>query len=142
MSYTNVRVTLNNVEISDRVEKINFTGVSVSEASPNIVDVALNQILNNFTATTDPTANDDSNDGYSVGSTWINTTTDKVFTLADDTVGAAIWVDSSLTAADLATVAITGSYTDLINTPFIFDEVTDGTNSTAQVAGSTSRQRQ
>ncbi len=44
------------------------------------------------TATVDPTANDDSTDGYTVGSTWINTATDRIWICVDATATAAIWV--------------------------------------------------
>lgn len=46
----------------------------------------------NYSATTDPTVNDDSGDGYSVGSPWVNATADKAFLCLDATVGAAVWV--------------------------------------------------
>ncbi len=39
----------------------------------------------------DPTVNDDANDGYAVGTLWVNTTTDESFILTDSTVGAANW---------------------------------------------------
>lgn len=39
----------------------------------------------------DPTVNDDSTDGYAVGSLWINTTLDTIFTCVDNTAGAAVW---------------------------------------------------
>lgn len=48
--------------------------------------------LSKYDATTNPTVNDDSGDGYSVGSVWINTTTRQVFTCEDATVGAAVWL--------------------------------------------------
>jgi hypothetical protein len=48
--------------------------------------------LNNFAATTDPTVNDDSGYGYSVGSRWINVATSgKPFLCTDATLGAAVW---------------------------------------------------
>lgn len=46
----------------------------------------------NFTATTDPTVNDDSDDGYGVGSPWVNTSSGDVFICGDATVGAAVWI--------------------------------------------------
>lgn len=49
--------------------------------------------LNNAT-TSDPTVNDDSDDGYEVGSVWINATNSVIFTCSDATVGAAVWVES------------------------------------------------
>ncbi len=47
--------------------------------------------LNNLVATTDPVVGDDNLDGYSVGSVWINVTTDIVFKCVDASTGAAIW---------------------------------------------------
>ena len=47
------------------------------------------------THTTDPTVTDDAAAGYTVGSTWINTTTGSVFVLVDSTTGAAVWVSTS-----------------------------------------------
>lgn len=41
--------------------------------------------------TTDPTGADDSNDGYEIGSTWVNTTNGRAFTAIDVSVGAAVW---------------------------------------------------
>jgi len=46
---------------------------------------------NNFAATTNPTVSNDSSQGYSVGSVWVNTATGSAFTLLDATVGAAVW---------------------------------------------------
>jgi len=51
--------------------------------TPNIKD--------NLTATTNPTTGDDSDDGYSVRSFWINTDTDTAFICNDATVGSAVW---------------------------------------------------
>lgn len=48
-------------------------------------------VKNNFTATAAPGVGDDSNDGYSVGSQWVNTTADDAYTCCDATVGAAVW---------------------------------------------------
>lgn len=50
------------------------------------------------TATTDPGSGNDSSQGYSVGSLWVNTTADKAFIAADVTVGAAIWLPMGLPA--------------------------------------------
>lgn len=52
--------------------------------------------LNNLAAAADPAVGDDSGDGYSVGSVWINTTDDKTFVCADATVGAAVWKQTSV----------------------------------------------
>lgn len=46
---------------------------------------------NNYAATSNPTSGDDFDDGYTIGSTWINTSTNDIFICVDDTNGAAIW---------------------------------------------------
>ena len=48
-------------------------------------------ILCKFDATAEPTANDDSADGYAVGSSWFDVTNDKAYLCLDATVGAAVW---------------------------------------------------
>lgn len=45
----------------------------------------------NFSASTAPTVNEDTGDGYSVGSWWFDTTADKVYTCLDATAAAAVW---------------------------------------------------
>lgn len=47
--------------------------------------------LGNFSATTNPTVNDDANDGYSLGSQWLNTVTGGMFVCTSAAVGAAVW---------------------------------------------------
>jgi hypothetical protein len=59
-------------------------------------------VLNKYDAAIDPTANDDSGDGYSVGSTWINVTDDNAFVCLDATAGAAVWEKISGLAAHKA----------------------------------------
>ena len=57
----------------------------------------VNGVLNNFSATTAPGVNADSTVGYSVGSEWIDTTTDQTYQCVDNTAGAAIWKLTSIT---------------------------------------------
>lgn len=45
----------------------------------------------NYTATAAPTVNDDIDDGYGVGSMWIDVTGDNAYVCADATAGAAVW---------------------------------------------------
>ena len=47
--------------------------------------------VDNLSAATAPTANDDSDDGYAVGSRWIDTTADVAYICVDATVSAAVW---------------------------------------------------
>jgi hypothetical protein len=46
---------------------------------------------NHVRSNNDPTVNDDNDDGYPIGTMWINLTTGNVFMLVDSTVGAAVW---------------------------------------------------
>lgn len=46
---------------------------------------------NNYAATADPGAGDDTADGYEVGSAWLNTVTGDLFYAASVTLGAAVW---------------------------------------------------
>jgi hypothetical protein len=48
-------------------------------------------VLNKYDATTAPTANDDSGDGYDVGSVWIDVTGDDAYICVDATLTAAVW---------------------------------------------------
>ena len=54
---------------------------------------------NNFSATTAPTVSNDSSQGYSVGSQWIDTITDSFYVCANNSVGAAVWILSAAVSA-------------------------------------------
>jgi hypothetical protein len=51
--------------------------------------------LMNFSGAAAPTVNEDSGDGYAVGSIWVDTTNDKSYICADATATAAVWLDTS-----------------------------------------------
>lgn len=72
-----------------------ITDNQFASVSTTIVDAGTNAKLetNHHRATTDPTVNDDINDGYDVGTFWINTSTNLTFINVDSTAGAAIWLD-------------------------------------------------
>lgn len=71
--------------------------------------------LNKLDATADPTATDDVDLGYSVGSIWINTTNGRVFVCVGNTDNAAVWrsVVHVDTAADAVVPDSTSSTQDL-----------------------------
>lgn len=64
-----------------------------------------NEQKNNISATTAPGVGDDSADGYSIGSHWYDVTADEAYVCLDATAGAAVWVNSTLTTAELGTSA-------------------------------------
>lgn len=75
------------------------TGASTAAAARTNLGVdVIGTLKSNLSATTAPTANEDSGDGYAVGSTWINVTTDEAYVCLDATVGAAVWENTTATA--------------------------------------------
>lgn len=69
----------------------------------NRADVGLTfveNIKNNFVATSNPTANHDSVAGYSIGSQWFNTSTKKGYICVDSTVAQAIWKKTAIETTD------------------------------------------
>lgn len=95
---------------------INITSDTIFEAADvttgaavwkNLSSSASGGPLNKFDATADPTTGDDTGDGYSVGSHWVNVTADKVFVCADATAAAAVWKDLSSSAG--------GGITDVVS---------------------------
>ena len=76
-------------------------------------------LLHNFAGTTAPTVNEDSADGYSVGSRWVDITNGNRYTCLDNTTGAAVWR--------------VGGFNNN-NLQFVTDAATDTTTSTTYVA--------
>lgn len=67
-------------------------------------DVAL---VNNFTATVDPVGTNDSSQGYTAGSTWLNVTGQRSWICVSNGVGAAVWIQSAQTAGSVVAPAAT-----------------------------------
>ena len=61
---------------------------------------------NNTTAVTDPTVTDDSSAGYAADSRWFNQSTDESWLCLDASVGAALWVQTSLTLDELGSIVL------------------------------------
>jgi hypothetical protein len=62
----------------------------------------------NYAAVTDPTVSNDSTQGYSVGSIWLNTATNVAYVCFDATAGAAVWADPGSGEANTASNIGTG----------------------------------
>lgn len=52
-------------------------------------------LTNNYAATTNPGVGNDSTQGYTVGSEWVNTSTNETFSCTSNAAGAAVWVATS-----------------------------------------------
>lgn len=64
--------------------------------------------FSNLAAAAAPTVNDDSGDGYEVGSLWVDTTNDKTYLCTDASSGAAVWKETSNAGGQIATGTYTG----------------------------------
>ena len=71
----------------------------------------------NLTAIIPPTVNNDETEGYDIGSLWLDTAANEYYRCADASFGAAVWPLTTLTADELATVAVSGQYSDLLGLP-------------------------
>ena len=84
--------------------------------------VGLNYVVNHKTkldGTAPPTAGDDTADGYTVGSTWIDETNDKAYICVDNSLGAAVWKD--MTESDTDTTYTAGTGLNLSSEEFSID---------------------
>jgi hypothetical protein len=62
--------------------------------------------LLNDGATTDPTTTNDTSEGYSIGSKWINITSGEVFVATDVTLNNAIWTKTSYNKEAIADILV------------------------------------
>lgn len=76
-----------------------------------------NDHLNKIDATVAPDADNDTTEGYTVGSIWIDIVGKETYRCVDASEGAANWQKTTLSTTELANVALSGSYTDLTDKP-------------------------
>jgi hypothetical protein len=84
----------------------------------------------NKISASNPTVNDDSADGYSIGSRWINISTDREWLCMDDTPGAAVWklvteapVSGMVEIIPTTVLAGGESVIDIPNIPQIYEDL-------------------
>ncbi len=83
-------------------------GVTITNAAGSVT--ITKTVLDNLTAIVAPTVNEDSGDGYSVGSTWVDTITKKAYICVDATVGAAVWGASTTSGGASVSPTFTSSF--------------------------------
>ncbi|HBO9768540.1 TPA: DUF2793 domain-containing protein [Pseudomonas aeruginosa] len=96
-------------------EQLSTGGLTIAEG-----DARYEKLLkHNLTATTDPTSTDDTSQGYSILSKWLNTTTKELYFCVDTTAGAAKWEQATLTIDDLGTAAMSNVGSSANNLPTV-----------------------
>lgn len=88
-----------------------------------------NSAQNKLDGTTAPGATNDSSEGYTVGSFWIDVTNDEAYRLVDATEDAAVWINTTLTTSELGALALK----DTIDNANLLD---DSVVTNAKLAGS------
>lgn len=101
-TYTHAQIDTHINDVTTNPHQVNKTDVGLSNV-PNLKV--------NLTATTAPTVNDDTTEGYAVGSRWINTTSEKEYVLVDATDGAAVWIETTQNGASTLTTYYDASET-------------------------------
>lgn len=83
------------------------------EGNPAVIDFLLASDVptNNYAGTAAPTVNDDVTEGYSIGSLWIDTVANEAYRCVDATNGAAVWIVSTLDAAEALAITQAHLYT-------------------------------
>jgi len=77
------------VEYGVRIGVVNLLGRSISHNGTNWRAA----LKSEYAKTAAPTVDDDADDGYEIGSTWIDITNDKAYVCLDATLDAAVWTD-------------------------------------------------
>jgi len=77
-------------DINEAVNKIN--NITKNEVGLQYIE----NIKNNYTASRDPNANDDTGSSYSIGSRWINLSNNSTWECVDHSLAAAIWKKNSI----------------------------------------------
>lgn len=74
---------------------------NTATARANLGLSGLANAFSNMNASTNPTVSSDNTQGYSIGSTWFNTTTNAMFVATNVSTGAAVWLQIPPTFVDL-----------------------------------------
>ena len=117
VEHTDPLATPNRIFTKLERDKVNNLWVGINELAANVAPVVTN----------------DSSQGYSVGSLWIDITSGEVYRCVDNTVGAAVWAETSLSG--LAPVATSGSATDLTIGTLSIDRIGDSSITGGKLEG-------
>jgi hypothetical protein len=104
-AYTDAEKTL--VDVSTELDTTATTlPAAVNELHGQITTLENRELTHKVDGTVTPTVTDDADAGFEVGSLWIDTVADEAYRCADATAGAAVWVNTTLTADELSALLI------------------------------------
>lgn len=86
--------------------------------------------LNKFDAIVAPAVTDDAGDGYSVGSLWIDVAGNESYRCVDSTVGAAIWIETTFDAVEVAAMIQGQNTATVVNPSADYEVPLPGANGT------------
>ena len=98
--------------------KLTVNGIVGRSYSEVKTDLSLNYVENlkvKLDGTQAPTVNNDTDEGYVVGSRWFDVTNDKEYVCLDNTDGAAVWTETTGAGGGA------GTYLELTDTPAAYD---------------------
>lgn len=105
VEYSNTTSALNAPNVQDAIDELDARVPESTAAGDSLVGSGSDTYTvrkNNESASAAPTSGDDSGDGYSVGSRWIDTTNDKEYVCLDASAGAAVWTETTGGAGSVA----------------------------------------
>jgi hypothetical protein len=103
--YTDAEKTL--VDVSTGLDTTATTlPAAVNELHGQVTALENRELTHKVDGTVAPTVTDDADAGFEVGSLWIDTVADEAYRCADATAGAAVWVNTTLTADELSALLI------------------------------------
>lgn len=82
------------------------TQSAIDEVETRVDELENRELTNKVDATVAPAVTDDSDAGYEVGSLWVDTVADEAYRCADATVGAAVWVNTTLTTDEISSLLV------------------------------------
>lgn len=104
------------------------------QARINLGLTGLANALSNMTASSNPAVTSDNTQGYSIGSTWFNTTTNSMFVATSVATGAAVWLQIPPTFVDRTSSQSVGgvkTFTSPMNSTHTSDESSFNSSYTA-----------